>query len=224
VVPLAEGWDEAKILRYATAVESSSEHHISKGLQRRAKADGLEIPTSKDFKYEAGVGVSGTVESKAVRAGGYLMLEAAGITAPDDSDDGVETKIFLVVDDRLVGFVTFADQIRESSAGAIDTLQKNGIKCLLLTGDNERVAASVAKELGMDDYLAEVLPDQKQDKIKELQAAGEFVAMTGDGVNDAPALARADVGIAIGSGTDVAAETADIVLVDSDPKDIANLI
>jgi Cu2+-exporting ATPase len=224
VVPLAEGWDEAKLLRYATAVESSSEHHISKGLQRRAKADGLEIPTSKDFKYEAGVGVSGTVESKAVRAGGYLMLEAAGITAPDDSDDGVETKIFLVVDGRLVGFVTFADQIRESSAGAIDTLQKNGIKCLLLTGDNERVAASVAKELGMDDYLAEVLPDQKQDKIKELQAAGEFVAMTGDGVNDAPALARADVGIAIGSGTDVAAETADIVLVDSDPKDIANLI
>ncbi|NJC25851.1 heavy metal translocating P-type ATPase [Neolewinella antarctica] len=224
VVTLAEDWDEVKLLRYATAVESSSEHHISKGLQRRAKAEGLTIPASKDFKYEAGVDVSGTVEGKAVRAGGYLMLEAASITAPADSDDGVETKIFLVVDDRLVGFITFADQIRESSAGAIDTLQKNGIKCLLLTGDNERVAASVAKELGMDDYLAEVLPDQKQDKIKELQAAGEFVAMTGDGVNDAPALARADVGIAIGSGTDVAAETADIVLVDSDPKDIANLI
>jgi Cu2+-exporting ATPase len=152
------------------------------------------------------------------------MLERAGVAAPAEEENTVETKIFILIDGALAGFVTFADRVRESSAGAIQTLKDNGIKCSLLTGDNERVAAAVAGELNMDDYMAEVLPEQKQTKIKELQAAGEFVAMTGDGVNDAPALAQADVGIAIGSGTDVAAETADIVLVESDPEDIANLI
>ncbi|WP_183495693.1 copper-translocating P-type ATPase [Neolewinella aquimaris] len=224
IVPLDPAYGEAELLRYATAVESSSEHHISKGLQRRARADGLKVPASTDFVYEAGVGVSGTVNGRKVRAGGYPMLEGIGIPAPEEENETIETKIFIVIDGTLAGFITFADRVRASSAGAIKTLQENGIKTSLLTGDNERVAAAVAKELGMNDYMAEVLPDQKQAKIKELQAAGEFVAMTGDGVNDAPALAQADVGIAIGSGTDVAAETADVVLVDSDPKDIANLI
>ncbi len=224
VVPLDPAYDEAELLRYSTAVESDSEHYISKGLQRRAEADGLTVPAITEFSYEAGVGVSGTVNGKHVRAGGYPMLERSGITPPTAEDEKVETKIFLLIDDQLVGFVTFADRIRASSRGAIKTLQDNGIKCSLLTGDNERVAASVAGELNMDDYMAEVLPEEKQAKIKALQASGEFVAMTGDGVNDAPALAQADVGIAIGSGTDVAAETADVVLVNSDPQDIAKLI
>ena len=164
------------------------------------------------------------MREKKVQAGGFVLLDKLKIKAPDDNDNSIETKIFTIVDGKLIGYITFADQIRESSFGAIKTLQEKGIKCSLLTGDNHKVAQSVANELHLDNFMAEVLPEQKQDKIKELQAKGEFVAMTGDGVNDAPALAQSDVGIAIGSGTDVAAETADIVLVDSDPKDIANLI
>ena len=117
-----------------------------------------------------------------------------------------------------------ADSIREGSAQAIEELKKMNIKSFLLTGDNEKIAAAVAEKLGMDGYLANVLPHNKQEKVKEFQAKGEIVAMTGDGVNDAPALAQADVGIAVGSGTDVAAETADIILVDSDPRDVVKLI
>ena len=224
MVSLSENYDTKEMLRYAAAVESPSEHHISKGLQRKAKAEHLEIPSVKDFKYKSGVGVNGVVNGKHVQAGGFVLLEKLSITPPEDKKEGIETKIFILIEKELIGFITFADEIRESSFDAIKTLQNNGIKVSLLTGDNEKVAAAVAKELHMDDYMAEVLPDEKLDKIKSLQTKGEFVAMTGDGVNDAPALAQADVGIAIGSGTDVAAETADIVLVDSNPKDIANLI
>lgn len=224
IVPLSNKYSETELLQYATAVESASEHHISKGLRRKTDEENLKAPASHDFKYEAGVGVSGTVNGKKVQAGGFVLMEKLNLTPPEDSNDEIETKIFTVIDGELIGFITFADQIRESSFEAIKTLQDNGIKCSLLTGDNEKVAAAVAKELNMDDYMAEVLPDEKLAKIKALQEKGEFVAMTGDGVNDAPALAQADVGIAIGSGTDVAAETADIILVESDPKDIANLI
>lgn len=224
IVVLDQSYNEESLLKTATAVESESEHHISKGLVRKMKELKLEYPTVSDFKYHAGVGVSGTVEGKKVQAGGYVLLKELKIEAPDDADESVETKIFTIVEGKLIGYITFADQIRESSYGAIKLLQEKGIKCSLLTGDNNKVAESVATELHLDNFMAEVLPDQKQEKIKELQAKGEFVAMTGDGVNDAPALAQSDVGIAIGSGTDVAAETADIVLVDSDPKDIANLI
>lgn len=224
IVSLSEEYSEKELLIYATAVESSSEHHISKGLSRKAKSENITIPKVEEFKYNAGIGVSGLVNDKKVEAGGYLLLQKLTIPSPEDENKSVETKIFIVINGKLVGFITFEDQIRESSYGAIKTLQENGIKCSLLTGDNEKAAAHVAKELGLDDYMAEVLPDQKQEKIKALQSNGEFVAMTGDGVNDAPALAQSDVGIAIGSGTDVAAETADIILVNSDPKDIANLI
>lgn len=220
----SKSYSENEILKYAASVESSSEHHISKGLMRKAEADKMELFEVKDFNYQSGVGVKGTVNGKIVQAGGFVLLDRLGITPPNDKNEGVDTKIFIVIEDELAGFITFADEIRESSFETIKTLQNNGIKVLLLTGDNEKVAAAVAKELNMNDYMAEVLPDQKLDKIKALQANGEFVAMTGDGVNDAPALAQADVGIAIGSGTDVAAETADVVLVNSDPNDIAKLI
>ena len=224
IVSLVSSYTETELLRLAVAVESPSEHHISKGLTRKAKEMNLDYPTVKDFKYQSGIGVSGLVEGKKIQAGGYVLLEQLSLSVPEDIEDASETKIFLIADGVLIGFITFADQIRESSYSAIETLQKNGIKCSLLTGDNHKVAETVASELNLNDFMAEVLPDQKQEKIKALQEQGEFVAMTGDGVNDAPALAQSDVGIAIGSGTDVAAETADIILVDSDPKDIANLI
>lgn len=224
IVSLSEEYKENDVLQYAASVESPSEHHISKGLQRKAKAENINLLKVEDFEYQSGVGVSGKVSGKKVQGGGFVLLEKLNFTPPEDKEEGIETKIFLIVENELVGFITFADEIRESSFGAIKTLQDNGIRVSLLTGDNEMVAAAVAKELHMDDYMAEVLPDEKLDKIKSLQEKGEFVAMTGDGVNDAPALAQADVGIAIGSGTDVAAETADIVLVDSNPNDIANLI
>ena len=135
-----------------------------------------------------------------------------------------ETTVFLVVDNTVAGFVSLADEMRPESAEAIKVLHAQNIKTLLLTGDNKEVAKSVSESLGMNGFIAEVLPHQKLDKIKELQGKGEFVAMTGDGVNDAPALAQADVGIAVGSGSDIAAETADIVLVNSNPKDVTNLI
>jgi Cu2+-exporting ATPase len=136
----------------------------------------------------------------------------------------METTVFIVVNNKLTGYISLSDAVRPESAEAIKTLHENNIKSILLTGDNKQVAASVAEKLGMDNYFAEVLPHQKLEKIKELQNKGEFVAMTGDGVNDAPALAQADIGIAVGSGSDIAAETAGIVLVNSNPKDIVKLI
>jgi Cu2+-exporting ATPase len=138
--------------------------------------------------------------------------------------DTIETVVFVIIENQLIGYIALADSIRPESSDAIQTLHANHIRSVLLTGDNKTVAQSVSKKLGIDDFYAEVLPHEKLEKIKELQSKGEFVAMTGDGVNDAPALAQADVGIAVGSGSDIAAETAGIVLVNSNPKDVVNLI
>ncbi len=130
----------------------------------------------------------------------------------------------LLGENKLIGAISLSDQVREESHDAIKNLKSMDIKCWMLTGDNEKTAKAVSEELGLDGYYAEVLPHEKLEKVKELQSKGEFVAMTGDGINDAPALAQADVGIAIGSGTDVAAETADIIIVNSNPKDVTSLI
>ncbi len=154
---------------------------------------------------------------------GYLR-ENSILLASQTPASAAETVVYVLVDGKAAGYIALADEIRPESAQAIQTLQAEGIKTILLTGDNTQVAQTVSKQLGMDGFFAEVLPHQKLEKIKELQAKGEFVAMTGDGVNDAPALAQADIGIAVGSGSDIAAETAGIVLVNSNPKDIASLI
>ena len=225
IVSLNPSYTEQELLRLAAGVEQNSEHYISQGVLRKVKAEGITIPSASDFQYLPGKGLEGTVEGRDVKVVGPNYIKEYSIHVPEnDAEEGVETVVYVLIDQQVTGFITLKDQIREESAEAIRMLKESGIKNLLLTGDNERVAKSVSDKLGMDGYLANVLPHEKQEKVKELQAKGEFVAMTGDGVNDAPALAQADVGIAVGSGTDVAAETADIILVNSNPQDIASLI
>nr|WP_246343472.1 copper-translocating P-type ATPase [Adhaeribacter radiodurans] len=225
IVSFNSAFPERELLRLAAGVEQNSEHYISQGILKRVKAENIIIPTAEGFNYLPGKGLEGTVEGRSVKVVGPNYIQEFNIQVPkSDAEEGVETVVYILIDNQVAGFISLKDQIRPESAEAIAILKANNIKNLLLTGDNDRVAKSVSDFLKMDGFLANVLPHQKQEKIKELQATGEFVAMTGDGVNDAPALAQADVGIAVGSGTDVAAETADIILVNSNPKDIASLI
>lgn len=225
IQPFSDKWNEVELLRLASGVEQNSEHHISKGIIKKAKKENIQIPASSGFNYMPGQGLEGEVEGKHIQVAGPNYLKENKIQLPEIKlDEAIETVVYVIINKELAGYITLADQVREDSFDAVKTLKEHGIKNLLLTGDNEQVAKSVSDKLKMDGFIANVLPHQKQDKIKELQNQNEFVAMTGDGVNDAPALAQADVGIAVGSGTDIAAETADIILVNSNPKDIANLI
>ncbi len=227
IISLDEQYSEDDILQYAAALQQNSEHYIAKGVLKTLKEKGLGLWASDDFGYLPGAGVTGIVNGKNVVAGGpnyFKKVNQSVPSIPAQINQASETVNFLVIDERPVGIITLADTVRPTSNAAIAELKSMGIKTYLLTGDNEHVAKSVADTLGMDGYLANVLPDQKQEKVKEFQAKGEIVAMTGDGVNDAPALAQADVGIAVGSGTDVAAETADIILVNSDPQDVVSMI
>ncbi|GAA4310295.1 copper-translocating P-type ATPase [Nibribacter koreensis] len=225
VITFNPAMDKKEMLRLAAGVEQNSEHFISQGILRKVKEEGIQVPASEAFNYLPGKGLEGKVEGKDVKVVGPNYLQEFNIQVPaSETEEGVETVVHVLVDGLPIGYISMRDQIRPESAEAIRILKENGIKNLLLTGDNERVARSVSDKLNMDGFLANVLPHQKQEKVKELQAKGEFVAMTGDGVNDAPALAQADIGIAVGSGTDVAAETADIILVNSNPQDIASLI
>ena len=227
LISLSADYTSDDVLQYAAALQQHSEHHIAQGVMRKLKEKGLDQWKSGDFQYMQGVGVSGTVNGKKVVAAGPNYFRQNNMhlpVLPDEIDQNIETVNFLLINNEAVGIITLADSIREGAAGAIEMLKKMHIKSFLLTGDNEKIAAAVAGRLGMDGYLANVLPHEKQDKVKEFQEKGEVVAMTGDGVNDAPALAQADVGIAVGSGTDVAAETADIILVNSDPKDVVHVI
>ena len=216
-------FSKEEILAMAGALEGNSEHPIANGITRKAKELKLELPSLKDFKAITGKGIQANVNGKDVKVVSPGFLKENNLTT-DVPLSKAETIVFVVIENTIAGYVSLADEIRPESAEAIKILHAQKIKTLLLTGDNKEVAKSVSDTLGMDGFIAEVLPHQKLEKIKELQSKGEFVAMTGDGVNDAPALAQADIGIAVGSGSDIAAETADIVLVNSNPKDIANLI
>lgn len=225
IVSLKEGLSENEIIRFASALEQRSEHPIATGILQKAKDLVITIPSAQNFNAITGKGVEATVEEKKILVVSPGYLKENNIKIPDNfKPNDTETVVFVIINNELAGYIALSDEIRTESAIAIKTLKQNNIKSILLTGDNNKVAKSVSETLGMDSFISEVLPHQKLEKIKELQRKGEFVAMTGDGVNDAPALAQADVGIAVGSGSDIAAETAGIVLVNSNPEDIVSLI
>lgn len=222
---LHEDFDKKQVLKLAGALEAKSEHPLAIGIMDKIKEENIEVPEATNFNAITGKGVEAEVENKQVKVVSPGYLKEKNIKIPEKAfENQQETVVFVLVDDTLAGFVAMADEIREESYNAVKTLKQSGMKVYMMTGDNEKVAKSVSDELGLDGYFAGILPDEKLDKIKEFQQQGEFVAMTGDGINDAPALAAANVGIAVGSGTDVAAETADIVLVNSNPRDIASLV
>jgi Cu2+-exporting ATPase len=228
IIPLDAAGAAEDVLRLAAALESQSEHPIAAGIVQAARARHLSLPTPRDVKAIPGRGAEGVIAGKRVQ-----VVSPAAVTqlrlAIDDprvrelSTHG-KTMVFVLADGRPIGAIALADLVRAESQTAVARLKQLGIRTLMLTGDSEAVARSVASQLQLDDVFAEVLPDQKAAKIKEIQARGFVAAMVGDGVNDAPALVAADVGIAIGAGTDVAIESADIVLVRSDPRDVPAVI
>ena len=215
---------EDELLRLTASVEKNSEHIIAKAIADYASAKSVKAPKAQDFKAIPGKGAKGKVEGKEVYVGSPNLLKEMNVDAKDEKITSLQehgkTVVFTVVDGKLAGAFALADKIREESRQAISNLKAAGVKVYMLTGDAEAVAKSVSEELSIDDYFAQVLPDQKAEKIKSLKEKGYRVAMVGDGINDAPALVTADVGIAIGAGTDVAVESADIILVRNDPRDV----
>jgi Cu2+-exporting ATPase len=223
-VVLAGDLDEKELLKYAASVEANSEHPIARGVVSSSK----ETFPVGDFRAIPGKGAEGKVNGKDVKVVSPGHLREQDIPVIDERIEELKsqgkTVIFVIIDGELKGAIALADIIRPESKKAISMLKNMGIRCMMLTGDNKQVAKWVSEEIGLDEYFAEVLPQEKAAKIKEVQSRGLVVAMTGDGVNDAPALAQADVGIAIGAGTDVAVETADIVLVKNNPLDAVAII
>ena len=226
IVPLNIDYTEDDILRYTASLETYSEHPLAKGILLSADkvSDDDGIFAVKNFKSFPGKGVQGWIDGKKVEVLSSRNLnEPKDLLSRADVDDLYlqgKTVVFLIIEDEPVGAIALADVIRKESKNAIDKLKSMGIQCMMITGDREEVADWVAREVGLDKYYAEVLPQQKAEKVREIQSQGLTVAMTGDGINDAPALAQADVGIAIGAGTDVAIEAADVVLVKSNPLDV----
>ena len=230
-VATADGLAEEDALRLAAGVERDSEHTIARGIVRSAEERDLQVPGSSGFENIPGHGVRATVEGRTFHMGGPAMLRKLEAESPgplesfaERAADRGQAVVYLVEDGRPLAAFAVADAIREESREAIRSLHEAGIEVVMLTGDARAVAEAVADELEIDTVFAEVLPDQKAEKVRELQAQGKRVAMVGDGVNDAPALVTADVGIAIGAGTDVAVESGDVVLVRSDPRDVPRIV
>ncbi|MBK5093580.1 MAG: copper-translocating P-type ATPase [Actinobacteria bacterium] len=228
VVLLDRQVSEDALLSLAASVESRSEHSIARGVVEAAEERDLGMEQVEGFKAIPGKGAVGRVSGKKIMvvSPGYLKEENIDVDSKEVEELAAQGKtvIFVLVDDQLIGAIALADIVREESKDAIRQLKEMGIQCMMLTGDNRHVAQWVAEELELDDYFAEVLPHEKSQKIDEIKERGLVVAMVGDGVNDAPALVEADVGIAIGAGTDVAVESADIVLVRNDPRDAVKIL
>ncbi|MCH8847419.1 MAG: heavy metal translocating P-type ATPase [Chloroflexi bacterium] len=227
VVPL-DGRSEDDVLRLAAGLERSSEHPIARGIVEAAEARGLGDARVSDFVAIPGQGASGVVDGRDAKVVSPGYLREQGIVADADKVGALggtgDTVVYLLIEGALAGAIALGDIVREESRMAVNDLKAMGIRVIMLTGDAEAVARSVADELGLDDFFAEVLPGEKAAKIREIKQRGFTVAMVGDGVNDAPALTEADVGIAIGAGTDVAIESADIVLARSDPRDVVTIV
>jgi Cu2+-exporting ATPase len=219
---------EDDLLKIAASLESQSEHPIAQGIVAAAKEKSMNVEAPKDFKAIPGKGAQANIGGKSVKVVSPGYLKENSLSVDDASIQKVaeqgKTVVYILIDDNIQGAVALADIIRTESKDALKKLKTMGVKTMMITGDSEAVAKWVAGELGLDDYFAEVLPDRKAEQVKEVQSRGLVVAMTGDGVNDAPALTQADVGIAIGAGTDVAIESADIVLVRSDPRDVTAIV
>jgi Cu2+-exporting ATPase len=229
IVPL-DGSSEKSVLAAAAAVESGSEHTLGAGIIRKADEEGVKISSSSEFEAVPGKGARGTVDGREVYVGNARLLEMLDLEPGESSDmiDGLaregKTAVVVAAESGILGIIALADTVRDEAVEAVKTLQDKGIEVTMITGDNRSTAEAVAEELGIDTWFAEVLPDGKSEKIEELQSEGKKVGMVGDGVNDAPALAQADIGIAIGAGTDVAVETADVVLVKNDPRAVIDVI
>jgi Cu2+-exporting ATPase len=227
----ARGVEAGEALRLAAAVERDSEHPIARALLSSAAEAHLDVPEASDFAAIPGHGVQATVEGRDLHVGGPALLQQRATAAAEDVQEAAasfgargQAAIYLVEGDRVLAAFAVADAIRPESHEAVERLHREGVEVAMLTGDSRAVADRVAGELGIDTVFAQVLPEQKAAKIEELQAQGKRVAMVGDGVNDAPALVTADIGVAIGAGTDVAVEAGDVVLVRSDPRDVARIV
>jgi Cu2+-exporting ATPase len=227
---VVDGWSEERALALATAVEGDSEHLIARGIRRKAVESQVVPVQVNDFEAIKGRGIRATYDGGTVYVGGPRLLELLSSELPgvlarftDDAGEKGQSVVYLVDEDKPVSAFALADVVRPESHQAVERLRELGIQVAMLTGDSEQVAKAVSDELGIDTYFAEVLPEHKDQKVAELQSQGKQVAMVGDGVNDAPALTRADVGIAIGSGTDVAIESAGIILVQSNPLDVVKI-
>ena len=223
-------FDENEILQLAASAENNSEHPLAEAIVNGAKEKNVEFKQYDKFRAMPGYGIRAVIDEKEIQIGNRKLMASRKISteaAEKDyeilSNEG-KTPMFISVNNELAGLIAVADVVKETSKGAIERMHKLGLKVIMLTGDNEKTAKYIAKEVGIDSVIAEILPFQKSEEVKKLQEAGEFVAMVGDGINDSPALAQANVGIAIGSGTDVAIESADIVLIRNDLNDVAGAI
>ncbi len=228
---VAKDWDEDQALGLAAAIEGDSEHTIAQGIRNAADERNISRPPVSDFEALKGRGARAVANGRAIYIGGPRLLDSLNLSAPQEvarfeqtANARGQTTVYLVQDDQVVAAFALADVTRPESRATIQRLHEMGVQVVMLTGDAEAVAAAVAQELEIDQYFAQVLPEDKDQRVAELQREGRKVAMVGDGVNDAPALARADVGIAIGSGTDVAVQSAGIILIRSNPLDAVKII
>jgi Cu+-exporting ATPase len=226
----SEGFTKKEILTWAASAERGSEHPLGEAIVKKAKKEDLDLLDAKDFQAIPGQGIEATINSKKVLLGNVRLMEEKKVflnglseKAKLFSNEG-KTPMFLALEGKAVGIIVVADTLKENTKEAIEALHRMGLEVVMLTGDRERTAKAIANQIGIDRVLAEVLPEMKAEEVKRLQAEGKKVGMVGDGINDAPALAQADVGIAIGTGTDVAMESSDITLIGGDLRGIVTAI